>query len=155
MSETEQKIIELTSQIEELKEKERERLRSQILPYIVNRNCALIYRGKCYNSFNIKCPFTLDEILIKLISSTQDVSFNHYGCEIDKDVFIRFDDGELTMFFNFIGKTEEVSKKIIDKCKEIHLKISFSEYKDFLKSKIEKYSEELEDVEKLESEYSI
>lgn len=142
----EKRIKELEDEIYNLKQDDCQELKSLILPFIV-KNCKLKFNR--YSSFNV-ISNKLDE-LIKLVSSASDGDgFYHFGCQIEENVSVRFNDGSTTVDFQFSGKVDDSLKKSILKCKELGLKVDFTEAKQAINLLIDKDQKELIQIKEWE-----
>jgi len=133
-----------------LEKEETEETRKEILPFL-KEHCVCSYDS--FDRFFVICDEENVKQLITLIEDKQNIGFNHFGCSLSKSCFIHYDDGQITIRFEFSGKTEDIKKKIINECHQLGLKINFEKEKKSIKSQINRFQFELEKILELEKEF--
>lgn len=143
------KIEELEQQIAELKHQDVVENRAQILPLLVE-GCKLIYKNKCFGRMDV--VFTNKEIEKKVITLMEgnDTGRYHFGCYITDKLNIQFSDGDISLAFDFRGeKIPDIA--FIEQCKNLGLKVDFSKKHAQINRDIQRYKDELTELEKTEA----
>jgi len=117
-----EQIEKLKQQIMDLEAEEQSESRAEILPLL--REHAVCH----WNEFG-PMSITFDDMemekkILKLVEGKEG-GFYHFGCKIDPTVSVRFDDGEVTIRFEFCGSCKNIREKSLQKAKELGLKVSF------------------------------
>lgn len=128
-------------------------MQSNILPFIREGNAKCNFAGS-FSSIEISVDGDKKEQLIKYIEGNQNGGWYHFGCPVSEFAEIRFDDGEIKIYFKFSGKTSEVKDKFLKEVKALGIKIDFTEYKAQLMLDLKRVQGKIDDVTLLESELS-
>ncbi len=151
MSERLEKIKKLNEQILQLQEEDKSENQAKILPFIRDGKATCNFDGN-YNHVFITVDKSNEKELIELIQGKQDAGWNHFGCPISDMSQIRYDDGEIHIYFQFSGKVEELRGKFLNEVKFLGIKIDFSNHKRLIQHNIELNQKKMADILQLENE---
>jgi len=122
MKTRQQKIEELKKQIISLEQEDIVEIQSSILP-LIKEHC--IFHWSEFGPIDVS--FDSNEMKIRVLRLMEGKfgGFYHFGYNIDTDVSIRFDDGAVTLRFDYSGRNDDILNKSLNKIKELGLRLSF------------------------------
>ena len=145
-----EQIKDLQAQIDKIKQELSVEIQSQILPYIRAGNATCTFTGN-FHDLMIKVAGEKHNQLAKLIEGT-DGGWYHFGCPLSEAATIRYDDGQISIYFQFNGKTSDNKDKFVKEIKNLNIKVDFTDYKERLNREISRKQKELADVIQIETE---
>lgn len=147
-------IKELENEIAKLKQQKISAFNAEVVPFIRSHaTCSYETNDSSILTVDFQNTDRYNEFVKILSNASDNTGFHHFGVDVSDYTSIRYDDGRIIIKFQFQFNRNDGKKpidKIIDRMKELKLKIDFSSAKRMAQLEINRATEKLNDLIKIE-----